>query len=471
MATSGGHPRAQRTRIGALAFLLVAAAFLGVPGHSRGAAALATQASVNVAVVPGFKAPIYPGYSGVGAFPAGNSRLSAFHFTELSGGKLTASNLSAYDTMILYGLRWNTLSANQQSAINTFAVTHKVMIWDSDGTGAQDYGTFVQPFTTLASNASGKPSGAVVTFPKFAAGVVDFLASDSPSSPYYLEPSQLVSNASMINDMNAMKTGTKNWAPGLVAQNKNIPNGAWPLAWSYGSIGNHTGMTIYSGMDADAIDNSQLNPNDEITELALELKAPFRTTPDSSCAPNCAGPPQPISGGGGGGGGGGVHADCSFAKRVTTHWVHGRVPVLLKTSTASGITGQVLSASGKMLASGTEAQGLIHFRVKTRPLPTNHASQLKAVVLVNGQSACSKSFKLKVDNTPPKLLYLHVSSGHVAFRVSEKSQMRIAGGGPRYRHWVTVARRRLIYVSLPGVRHAQLILRDRAGNTIKRNLR
>ena len=282
--------------------------------------------------------------------------------------------------MILYGLRWNTLSANQQSAINTFAATHKVMIWDSDGTGAQNYGTFVQPFTTLASNASGKPSGAVVTFPKFAAGVVDFLASDSPSSPYYLEPSQLVSNASMINDMNAMKTGTKNWAPGLVAQNKNIPNGGWPLAWSYGSIGNHTGMTIYSGMDADAIDNSQLNPNDEITELALELKAPFRTTPDSSCAPNCAGPPQPVSGGGGGGGGG-VHADCSFAKRVTTHWVHGRVPISLKTSTACRDHGPgAARLPARCSPPARRRNGLIHFRVQTRPLPTNHVSQLKAVV-------------------------------------------------------------------------------------------
>ena len=52
-------------------------------------------------------------------------------------------------------------------------------------------------------------------------------------------------------------------------------------------IGNHTGMTIYSGLDADAIDNSQLNPNDEITELLLQLQAPFRTTPDPSCAPTC----------------------------------------------------------------------------------------------------------------------------------------------------------------------------------------
>ena len=94
------------------------------------------------------------------------------------------------------------------------------MIWDSDGTGAQNYSTFIQPFSTLASNASGKPSDFHVTFPTFKSGFVDFLASNDPSSPYYLDPSQLVSNASMINDMNAMKTGTKNWAPALVARTR-----------------------------------------------------------------------------------------------------------------------------------------------------------------------------------------------------------------------------------------------------------
>ena len=202
----------------------------------------------------------------MGKFPAGNPRLSAYHFSALAASNLTASSLASYDTVILYGIRWSDISANGQAALNAFAATHKVMIWDADGTGAQDYSTFVQPFSTLASNASGQPQNSVVTF--FAAPFVDFLASSDPSSPYYLDPSQLVSDPSMINDMNAMKTTTKNWGPGLEAENANIPQGGWPLAWSYGVIGNHTGMTIYSGLDADAIDNSQLNPNDEITELA-----------------------------------------------------------------------------------------------------------------------------------------------------------------------------------------------------------
>ena len=50
--------------------------------------------------------------------------------------------------------------------------------------------------------------------------------------------------------------------------------------------------------------------------------------------------------------------------------------------------------------------------------------------------------------------------------------MRIVGGGHRYRHWVLIARHRLINATLPGrVRFARLILRDRAGNTVSRKLR
>lgn len=49
--------------------------------------------------------------------------------------------------------------------------------------------------------------------------------------------------------------------------------------------------------------------------------------------------------------------------------------------------------------------------------------------------------------------------------------MRIAGGGRKYSHWVFIAARRLINARLPGrVRHARLILRDRAGNTVVRKL-
>ena len=119
-----------------------------------------TQASINVAVVPGFTPPNYPGLRRrEGRFPAANPRLSAYHFSQLPTSQLTAGNLASYDTVILYGIRWSTISASGQAALNAFAATHKVMIWDADGTGAQNYGTFIQPFSTLASNASGQAPG------------------------------------------------------------------------------------------------------------------------------------------------------------------------------------------------------------------------------------------------------------------------------------------------------------------------
>jgi hypothetical protein len=97
------------------------------------------------------------------------------------------------------------------------------------------------------------------------------------------------------------------------------------------------------------------------------------------------------------------------------------------------------------------------------------------VVYSNSQETRSKFFRLKVDNTPPRLLSLRThstGSGRlVSFRGSEKVRFRVAGGGSSYRHWVSLARHRLITARLPGsVRHARLILRDRGGNTVVRKL-
>ncbi len=155
--------------------------------------------------------------------------------------------------------------------------------------------------------------------------------------------------------------------------------------------------------------------------------------------------------------------------------MHGRVSIWLKCSPVKGIKAKVeLTPSGPILASSVQKKGLIHLRVQTRLMPTNHISR-PAIVYGNSQQTRSMFFRLKVDNTPPRLLYLRtsttVSGRHVSFRVSEKSQMRIARGGAKYRHWIWVARHRLIPATLPGsVSHARLILRDRAGNIATRKL-
>jgi hypothetical protein len=95
---------------------------------------------------------------------------------------------------------------------------------------------------------------------------------------------------------------------------------------------------------------------------------------------------------------------------------------------------------------------------------------------LNGQEACRKGFRLRVDNVRPRLLFLATSrsGGRVvlALRLSERSSVTILGrrgvNWPRQR---SLARRRLITFRFPSRVHAAtMIVRDRAGNQRKRQL-
>jgi hypothetical protein len=179
----------------------------------------------------------------VPALPVGAPLLSTYHFSQLAASDVTATALKNYDTVILYGIRWSDIPASGQAAINAFAAKHKVLIWDADDTGSQQYSTFVHPFSETSSgeNYKGKVNDSEVTYVTYV-NLGNFLASNNPSSPDYLDPTQLVTDRDEINDMNAMSTGTKNWDPALEAANKKIPNGGWPVASSYGVIGDHNGL-------------------------------------------------------------------------------------------------------------------------------------------------------------------------------------------------------------------------------------
>jgi hypothetical protein len=373
-----------RIVIAAVAALSLTIGLLHSSAGSRGAIA-ASQASVKVAVVPGFAPPTYPGYYGIPKLPVTDPQLSHFQFTQLPPSQVTATKLQQFDTVLLYGIRWSSLSVASQQAIDAFAVTGKVVIWDADDTGPQNWATFIHPFADVASGEHRHFNDSVVSFPSGD----NFLASSNSSSPYYLDPNQLVTDRNMINDMNAMESGTAGWTPALVAANKSIPQGGWPVAWGYGVVTNHTGMAIYSGIDADAFAD-QLTPNYAVKELRLQLAAPFFRTPDTSCAPTCQ-PPGTNSGK--------PFASCKFAKRVPKGWVHGRVPIVLKTSVAAGIRGKVLTHSGTPIASAREnKQGLLRFGVPTTRLPSHRIAHLRASVYLHGQRACTKKFQLKVDN-------------------------------------------------------------------------
>lgn len=461
------RPNLARGLVAGLAALLVVGGMLD-PAHSSGASGGGTPSS-NVAVVlpagsSGFLPKAYKGNSGVPALPVNVPELAKYHFTALPNNpnSVTTAALQNYDTVILYGIRWSDFSSSAQAAINDFAAKHKVVIWDADATDAQTYSSFVHPFTTLSSGQGyqGKPSDSVAYFPTGP----DFLASSNPASPYYLYPLQLVHDKDELNDMNAMKTGTGNWRPALLAANHGMPSGAWTIAWSYGVIGDATGMTIYSGLDADAFPTQEKLNNDR-KELALELAAPVRSTP-AACAPQCHLPSV---------GGSHAFASCGFSK-LSRHWAHGRIAVVLKTSVAQGITARILTRSGRVLAKGSELSGdLVRLVIPTKKLPSNRTSQLRAQVLVNGQSACINPFQfVKANRTRPALLLLGTSqapSRLLTLRVSENSWMKVVAA---HVHWRTnrVPAHKVVQFHLPGsVLKAKLILHDRAGNKVVRKLR
>jgi hypothetical protein len=385
------------------ACLLAAAAVLANTGTIAHATAANAAPSANVALIPGFHAPKYSATESLPGFPAGE--LPGYHFGAVPLGSVTTANLSAYDTVVVYGLRWSDLSSSEQAAISDFAKTGKVIIWDADSTGAQNYSSFVHPFSTQSSGAKGGSYGSVVSFPPGSP-----LASSTSSNANYLDPTSLVASTHLIGHMNVLAPPAADWSPGLIAANSKIPQGGWVVAWGYGSTADHSGMVIYSGIDADAFSDAA-SPNYAIKELGIQLATAFNRTGDTGCAPNCPAPPTGGSGGSGTGGGGTAvgapksptFAQCSFTKQPPKTWVRGTVHLSLTTSVADGITGVVKSSTNRVLGVGAvSSKGHLALRVDTRLLTSNRLSTVKADVLVNTAVACSLTTQLRVDNVKPR---------------------------------------------------------------------
>jgi len=153
------------------------------------------------------------------------------------------------------------------------------------------------------------------------------------------------------------------------------------------------------------------------------------------------------------------------------------VPILLRTSVAAGITGKILTRSGKTLVSAQEDQsGLLRLSVPTKRLRSNRTARLRAAVFLNGQEACRKGFRLRVDNVRPRLLLLATSrSGGrlvLTLRLSERSSVTILGRRdvkwPRRR--IVAGRRRITFRFQARVHLATLVVVDRAHNRVVRQL-
>lgn len=447
--------------ITAIAIGVVVAFALFVGRGSSVAGASSAPGSVNVVVIPGFDPPTYPGFKGVPPFPVSASQLSGFNLSELDQWQVTPAALQPFDTVVLYGARWSALSAGARSAINGFARTGKVLIWDADATGSQNYSDFVHPFSTTASGeVTERRNGSVVSYPS---GDHSLASSDSENSAY-LDPAALVASTHLVTDMSVMNPGAAEWAPALVAANATLPSGGWILAWAYGSTSDHTGLVIYSGMDADAFADQA--PNYALKELRLQLLAPFERS-KSGCSPNCA-PPEGGSGSGSGLGDAGTptFAHCSFV-RLPTGWARRRLVLSLNVAVAAGTRGEIRSPLGALLAAHDAApNGTLDIPLNTRLLPSNRSTSVQVVVYVNAAKACTLSASLKVDNVAPRLLSKSVRAAGSRWRVtlkpSEAVKLKLWSRG-RLLRIVTTNRSKKVSL-LMSTRPTRVTMVDRAHN-------
>jgi hypothetical protein len=231
-------------------------------------------------------------------------------------------------------------------------------------------------------------------------------------------------------------------------------------------------MAIYSGIDADAF-NDAVSPNYALKELQIDLAAPFSRTPESGCAPNCSAPTSSGVGAGGTGLGGSptapTFAQCALSRPAPKAWVRGKVYLLVTTSVATGVHATVTSSTGRVLGQSVEpSPGHLRIPVDTRLLPSNRRSIVVGDIFVNAARACGVSANLNVDNVKAKVRLLRrrgtQTTNYLTLRANETVRVWIKTRKHRYHTYTARAGKSLTLRVPHGVRHANVIAVDRAGN-------
>jgi len=170
----------------------------------------------RVALVPGVNGADYDGQHGLPPFPttaveSGVYDLTTYTYGNLAFGQVSTENLASYDTVVLWGTRWDDvrLTADARAALNTFAQTHKIVIWDADSTtgGAvfstpPSFADFLHPFAEVASGEHRAYGGeaAVVTD-----AVGNNLASANPLDPRFIDTTALAAQKSAVGDSSVIR--------------------------------------------------------------------------------------------------------------------------------------------------------------------------------------------------------------------------------------------------------------------------
>lgn len=203
--------------------------------------------SVNVAIIGS------PGVINGGTLPTAGpiGELGDFNFTNLAPGAVNATNLAAFDTVVLnvaslqMGCNVNTLTASQKTDLVTFVGTGKKMIIYDSECSPQNYSWLPFPFNT--SNPGGLGQIGTLTIVE-----ENTLSSNNVSDPHFINATFLSNFTDAVGDMNVMTTFDPNWCVDMSGTNFLGVTGPVHTYAKY-PTGTDTGLFIYNGLDVDTI--------------------------------------------------------------------------------------------------------------------------------------------------------------------------------------------------------------------------
>ncbi len=246
---------------GKAALLSVTAVATAVLFVSPGDALAAPRSSSNVAIIEGSGAGdvgVLPESGTVDGWPSDS--FDQFTFTELGQSSIDSGTLAAYDTVVLNQVFTDELDSSQEQALSDFVTSGgKLIIHDADGTEGNDYAWLPVPASTGTSCENCGYTDGVAT-------VVEnnSMVSNDPSSPDYVDVSELPGNTDAVGDANMISGSDPRWDVDVHGQNDQNVGGA---VHAYAS---DTGEIIYDGFDYDYIGSDEPSGNDWLAKLYFD---------------------------------------------------------------------------------------------------------------------------------------------------------------------------------------------------------
>jgi hypothetical protein len=200
--------------------------------------------SANIAIVfGGGSDDVNPLQTSGSVAGAPQDSFEQFAFTDLTAEALEAGALSGFDTVVLDQVFTSELSEAQKQSLSSFVTSGgKLVIHDADGTEGNDYSWLPVPSSTgqpcrNCGNVDGE------------AEIVEnnSLASNDPSSQYYVDLGEFAGNSDAIGDANVLLTEDSRWNKDIMATNGQNVGG---IVDAYATDG---GLIIYNGFDLDSI--------------------------------------------------------------------------------------------------------------------------------------------------------------------------------------------------------------------------